>query len=182
MKAAIGGIIKATGKLPDDENRLAEDIEQADIEYALHLRVRSARKGDWRKSLKRVRAELENSAKLIDADPLLKRLAGPSDLPRLVQVLRNIESWADRLAAHHGSKKDRQPTPMEWVAGVALPLVYAERFSARITFDRDDDGNPTGPLIDFIEAAMTALGLRYSQASIARAITRLKTDRDNSRD
>ena len=70
-KAAIDRIIVAASGPPDDENLLAADIEQADIDFDLHFDVKTARADNWRKLLKRIRKSLESNARLIElrSDP-----------------------------------------------------------------------------------------------------------------
>jgi hypothetical protein len=169
-REAISHIIAAVGKKPDDETLLAADIEQAYINYEIECEVEDADLAKTRKLLERICKGLESATKLIDSNPFIKRVARPYDLPGLLKALRNTELWQgmrlreERL--HPKPKELRQPNAIETLAGETLPLVYERRFDSDITFNRDDDENVKGPVIDFIEATMTVLGLHYSRGSI----------------
>jgi hypothetical protein len=179
--AALDRIIKAAGKQPDDEAQLAADIDEADLDYRLHLSKKAARAASHRKAAERIRKSPEKSAKLLDSYPLIKAAAYRRLSSGLRQIIRNIEVWQRRPEAQRHSESRQPAPPLERLAGVSLALVYERRFGGAITFDRGDDGKPRGPLIDFIEATIAELGLPYSRQSIGTAISDLRTARDSSR-
>jgi hypothetical protein len=172
--AAIARIIAAVGKQPDDETKLAEDIEQAFVEFDIQSKVKRARGGDHGAKLRSLRKNLEKEIKLIKSEPFLKKYA--DDLLLVVKALGWYETWRDRHAAQYRVIKGRKPSPLEWLAGVLLPIIYVNRFDAPVTFDRDDERKPHGALIGFIAAVLAELGLPYTAESIARAVTRLKNN------
>ena len=78
--------------------------------------------------------------------------------------------------------RGRRPTAKEWLAGVSLPLVFELHFLKKATLSRrTKDQKLTGPMIQFVGAVMTELGLRYKDESIAKAFTRLKALQEKQR-
>lgn len=172
-KAAIDRIIAATGKQADDEEKLLANLEGAEIDFDVHQDLKRERGVDYRRKLRRIRTSLESTVAAIDADPSLKSHAAPYDLSRLVQGLRNLETWADRYSAQHSANEGRQSSPVEWLAGMSLPHIYEERFNCPATIDRDENERPRGAVINFIVATLAELDLSYERESIVRAMTRL---------
>jgi hypothetical protein len=92
-------------------------------------------------------------------------------------VEHRVKSVADKWERGHErdpSLKGRRPTEEDWLAGVELPLVFERHFLHRAGRSRAKSGSgpPTGPMVDFISAAMRELGFKYTKESIARAYTR----------
>jgi hypothetical protein len=179
-KAAIERIVKATGRSPDDADKLVEDICQADDDYSQTLNVKQAEAQRTHRLLKRIRKGMANSAKLIETDPIIKKIADSYELPRLLEALGNFENWQAmrHRAKKNQGKKSRQASAIEWLAGVSLPLVYERRFGAAVVYSRRaGDSVPHGPAVSFIEATLAELGLKYDRHSIGRALTRLRGTR-----
>jgi hypothetical protein len=102
-----------------------------------------------------------------------------------LQSLRERLSW---LAREWQGKMDlpyslkgRRPRELEWLAGVALPLVYERHFLHRAGRSRNAAGEVSGPTIRFIQATLNEVGILYSEESIARAFSRLTALRNERR-
>jgi hypothetical protein len=195
--AAIARILKAVGKSRVNKKRLAADIVGASMEKPSYLDVLEGSSAKSR--LKKVRRILQALAKqdaLIDADPYIGATINKIDWPfqvppikdvllRLLRLERSLawlsKQWRGKVDVPD-NLKDRRPTEREWLAGVSLPLVYERHFLRRAGRSRNVKGDPTGPMVDFIDAALKELGLPYARESIVRAFTRLSAQRTVQRD
>lgn len=203
--AAIDRIVKAVGKPPDDKEKLALDIDSAEIQLRIVGLYEGAKATERHALVRRIRKGIEKYVALINADRLIcddlqdmaggPPMGGAPPAEGLLAALRRLEDSTGRTATALHSKDNlppslkrpppkerRRPTGGEWLLGVTLPLVYEKRFGSRITFNRDIDGKPIGPLIDFIQSTTEALGLAYKRETIAKAITRLREIRDSCRE
>jgi hypothetical protein len=107
------------------------------------------------------------------------RKSQPTNLASFLEQLRRAigetekiqqginKAWRSRHK-HDASLRGRRLTEKEWLAGVALPLVFEMHFLKRAARTRDKAGKPSGPMISFIVATMQELGLPYGPESIAR--------------
>ena len=137
---------------------------------------------------------MEKQAALISADPYLSKAMGkavgvaPPPILELHIELRSLEIQLSSLDKKWRSKADlppelrgRRPSELEWLAGVALPLVYERHFLSRAGRSRNAEGEPGGPTVKFVEATLSELSIPYSPESIVRAFTRLRRQRDEER-
>jgi hypothetical protein len=198
--AAIARIVRAVGKHVDNEIRLAGDIHQAycESETPSMLVLFEGPQAQRRlKLLQRILKGVEKQAGLIESDPYVKheinKVSSPFEIPtvqHLLLKLRNLEESLKWLAEQWRSKADvpenpwnRRPSQLEWLAGVLLPLVYERHFLRRAGRSRDmESGEPSGPMIRFIEATLKELGEQiFKRESIARAFTRYTSQRNAER-
>jgi hypothetical protein len=196
-EAAIAKIVQAVGKPCSDEMSLA-----ADIYYASRARPNSldTLDGSTAKSrLKKIRSILRAVEKQVAAinanrfiDAVINKTDTPYQLPpaqQLLSRLRRLERAEVWLAGQWASKSDvpkamkgRRPTEREWLAGVSLPLVYERHFDARAGRSRNAEGEPSGPMVRFVQATLKELGMpNYSAESIVRAFSRLSRCRADQR-
>jgi hypothetical protein len=77
--------------------------------------------------------------------------------------------WAPPGAALSTGR--REGSEKEWLAGVRLPEIYERVFEKKAGRSRAN-GQPSGPCVRFINAAMDVLKIQYKPESIAKAITR----------
>jgi hypothetical protein len=148
--------------------------------------------------LKKVRRILQAVAKsdaLIDSDPYISatvnKINSPFQVPPIKDVLLRLrrlerslawlsEQWRSKVDVPN-NLRDRRPTEREWLSGVSLPLVYERHFLRRAGRSRNAEGDPTGPMVDFVDAALIELGRPYARESIVRAFARLSTQRTDRR-
>jgi hypothetical protein len=194
--AAIARIVEAVGKSIDDEAQLATDIFEACITTRLKLDLSEGSKAAQRlQKVQSIRREVERQTALISADTYLSKAIGdPAGVKPLVNILelrdalRGLEIQLSVLAKRWRSKTDlppelkgRRPSGPEWLAGVALPLVYERHFLSPAGRSRNARGEPGGPTVRFVDATLKELGIRYSPESIVRAFTGLWRQRDEER-
>jgi hypothetical protein len=190
---AIGRIIEAIKKphkkidLLTSEVDLANGIYRAAIEtHSKFDRSERLQASNRLKNVKRVIKNIQKQITFISTDPFLSReITTPSGLaiPLIVQLLFQLQNLKNKLSwlAEHKvdlppTLKSRRPSELEWLAGVALPLVYERNFSSRAGRSRTQR-KPGGPTIRFIAATLKELGVFYSEESIVRAMSRLKAFR-----
>jgi hypothetical protein len=201
--AAIARILNAVGKSTfdevqlstDDEVQLASDIFEAYAATPSKVDLHEGSKAAKRlKKVKGIRRVVEEQAGLIAADPYLRQAIGkargikPPPILELHIELLTLETQLSSLADKWRSKSDlrpelkgRRPSEPEWLAGVALPLLYERHLLSPAGRSRNAKGEPGGPTVRFIEATLSELSIPYSLESIARAFTRLKRERDDER-
>jgi len=138
---------------------------------------------------------VETQAALISADSYLSAaickdvgLIRPPPIGELRIQLRSLEIQLSSLAKEWRTKIDlppelsgRRPSEPEWLAGVALPLVYERHFLSPAGRSRNMEGEPGGPTVRFIEATLSELTIPFKRESIVRAFSRLKRERDVER-
>ena len=193
--AAITRILKAVGKSTDDEVQLAIDIFEAYVATPSKLDLQEGSKAAQRlQKVKGIRQAVEKQAALISADPYLSKAIGkaegikPPPILELHIELLTLETQLSSLADKWRRKADlppelkgRRPSEPEWLAGVALPLVYERHFLSPAGRSRNAKGEPGGPTVKFVEATLNELSIPYSRESIVRAFTRLGRLRDEER-
>jgi hypothetical protein len=192
--AAIARILNAVGKTPNSEIELANGIFQACIETRCKINSNEGSKANVRlKKVKRILRGVRKQIAFIGTDPFLSEKIkaahglAPSPINHLFFELQCLESELSRLAAEWKRKaklppalKDRRPSETEWLAGVALPLVYERNFFRRAGRSRGTGGKSSGPTVRFIAATLREIDVPYSEESIARAMSRLATLRNGS--
>jgi hypothetical protein len=94
------------------------------------------------------------------------------ELQSLENELSSLAKQWRRKTDLPSSLKDRRPSKLEWMAGVALP-----NFARRAGRSRTPESKPSGPTVRFIAATLKQVGALYSDESIVRAMTRLATFR-----
>jgi hypothetical protein len=200
--AAIARILKAVGKSTenggqlaigtDAEIQLATDIFEAYVATPIQLDPHEDSKATERlRRVKSIREAVEKQAALISADPYLSKAIGkaegikPPPILELHIELLTLETQLSLLADKWQRKADlppelkgRRPSEPEWLAGVALPLVYERHFFSSAGRSRNAKGEAGGPTVRFVEATMSELGIPYSPESIVRAFTRLRRQRE----
>ena len=114
------------------------------------------------------------------------KIAPPMASPAAPKPIEQLNLWLRALAmaegvrerratkwrtAHKddGDLRGRRVTEKEWLAGVSLPLVFEWHFRERAGRSRSKAGEPSGPMVRFIGAAMKELGLPYDDELILRA-------------
>ena len=196
-KAAIARIVKAVNRSPGDEMRLAADIYEADIEASVVTDPFGASVAKRR--LKKVRPILKAVGKLdalITSDPSIADKINSVPTPfhiapvkQLLLAVRGLENELVRLVNKRRNKGDlpadligRRPSEREWLVGVSLPLVYERHFGLRPARSRNVEGQPSGPMVRFIEATLRELGSQeYKPESIVRGFSRLAVQRNEQR-
>jgi hypothetical protein len=186
--AAIERIVKATGRQPDDRNKLAEDIDVADglFETIDTLRKHKPTAGDRR--IDRIQKSMKKLETLINAEPRAKSAIGEAlNFNEAEKALLSLKSTMPIQIGRgryleEKQAKGRRPSLIEWLAGAWLPLVYEKRFGCRATRRLGKDRKPEGAAIDLIEATLAELKLRRGRNSIGRALTRLRATRDQMRE
>jgi hypothetical protein len=201
--AAIARILKAVAKSTDevqvandDEVKLATDVFEAYAASPSKLDPQEGSKAAQRlQKVREILKAVEKQTALISADPYLSKVIGdaagikqPFDIWGLRNELRSLEIQLSLSAERWRREKDlapdvgnRRPSEREWLAGVALPLVYERHFLSPAGRSRNAEGEPGGPAVRFVEATMNELGIPYSAESIVRAFTRLKQQRVEER-
>jgi hypothetical protein len=198
---AIGRILEAVREnrssrleLHTGEIDLATGIYQAFIETRSKLdRYESSKASDRLKKVQRILKGVRKQIDFASKDPYLSKNikepvgVAPSKIVELLLDLQSLENQLSWLAKQWRSKanlsptlKDRRPSELEWIAGVALPLVYERNFARRAARSRTLENKPSGPTIRFIAATLKEVGVLYSDESIVRAMTRLAAFRDGS--
>ena len=153
--AAIARILKAVGKSTenggqlaigtDAEIQLATDIFEAYVATPILLDPHEGSKATERlQRVKSIREAVEKQAALISADPYLSKAIGkaegikPPPILELHIELLTLETQLSSLADKWQRKADlppalkgRRPSEPEWLAGVALPLVYERGYRLR---------------------------------------------------
>jgi hypothetical protein len=187
--AAIGRIIAAVGMTPNSETELSNAIFQSFIETSRKIDPTESSKASNRlKKVKRILNGIRKQMAYIGADPYLcqniKDAVGvaPRPIITLFFELQSLETELSKLAAEWQDKaslppalKTRRPSEIEWLAGVALPLVYERNFRRRAGRSRGSKGKASGPTVRFIAATLKEVGAPYSEESIVRAMSRLVT-------
>lgn len=179
--AAIERIIKAVGCEPDNRGLLAKDIDAADIDFEKMFFWKKASAGTTRKSIQSIREALEDAAKRIGTDPILKKFFDTSELRRLLKGLRYFEEWQRarrREKSKRRQEKDRQPAPFDWLAR-EFGHVYESRFGSPATWSWRGD-KPQGAVINFIEQVLKELGSPCDQSTIGRAFSNHRAKKEKS--
>jgi hypothetical protein len=161
--AALGRIIAVVGREPDDRSQLARDIETAHYEYLLDKSFRGTAAAHTHRLVKRIRAGLVKSARLIKSSPLIKRATGDYDLAALIEALLELESWQ----AQPRKREGRKPSAIEFLAGLILPMIYDARFGPATDRKR----------LEFIETALAELKLARARETIITAMRHCAYDR-----
>ena len=191
----IGRILKAVGKSPNKEVDLATSIYHACVEARAALDPHEGSKASNRlRKVKRILRAIQKQVDFVSADAYLSQNIkdaygiAPKPIILLLFELRSLGENLSWLAKRWREKtdlppslKDRRPSELEWLAGVALPLVYERYFRRRAGRSRNAAGEVGGPAVRFIEATLKELGVEYSPELIARAFTRLTTLRNDRR-
>jgi hypothetical protein len=165
-QAAVDAVIKATGKEPDNPKLLATDLDRAAAELADIVFWKKAAAGRARKSIRRLRKELDSLSKNIDSDPVSRRFFDTTEIKRLGKQAKHFEQW-QRMRRR--PKAARQPAPLDWLIR-SLRDIYCARFGVACWSWHED--KPEGAIIDFIAAVLAQLDYRCSRTTIARALSR----------
>jgi hypothetical protein len=163
---AVDAIIQSAGKEPDNRKLLAGDLDRAAAELSDIVFWKKAAAGRARKSIKRLRKELDGLSKNIDSDPVLRRFFDTTEIKRLGKQAKYFEQWQER---RRRPKAARQPAPLDWLIR-SLRDIYRIRFGDARRSWRGD--KPEGAVIDFVAAVLAQLDYRCSRATIARALSR----------
>jgi hypothetical protein len=196
-EAEIAKIFEAVGRSSKDKIGLATDLYYAAFARRSNLDAMDGSLAKKRlKKIRRILKAIEKQVAAIDADRLISATINKTETPfrippaqQLLSRLRRLEMSQAWLADQWVRKADvsptlrrRRPTEREWLAGVTLPLVYERHFGSRAGRSRNSEGEPTGPMVRFIQASLRALGMpEYSPESIVRAYSRLSEHRDQHR-
>jgi hypothetical protein len=175
-EAAIERIVKAAGMEPDNRDKLAVDIERAQLQFALLSRAE-------KDSIKRIYRDLERLAEVINAIPAAKEAIkkfidfdGASAALRVIKPMPNVSVGRIMVGM---TPKRREPSTVEWFVGYLLAFVFEERFGVRAKYS--DRQHPKGAYISFSGAVLAELGLHVDREIIARGFTRLSKDRNKRR-
>jgi hypothetical protein len=196
--AAINRILKAIREVPTiNETRLATDIYDAYIRAIGVLDPLEISKAEGRlEKLQRVIETIKKLDTLVASDffisATINKVDTPFGMPHIKHMLfdadilkneltRFANQWRRHKADLSRDRKDRRPSLFEWMAGVSLPLVYERHFLRRAGRSRNAKGEPSGPMVRFIEATLKELGLPGKRESIVRAFSRLQRQRDEER-
>jgi hypothetical protein len=180
--AAVTNIIKATGlEQPVDRELLVATIYLAVCEYAEESDFAKLDSKTSRERFTQFRKGIEHCIKQM-RHPWLKEMAASHRLPDLLRRLHVWEHWYGRRGAEEArrSKGQRQPSRIERLIGLWLPLAYRCCFRLPDTWSRKD-GEPSGPVIRFIAAVLAELNLTdltLSNETIGTAMHQLKRLRD----
>jgi hypothetical protein len=182
--AAVARIIRATGlplQQPADKDYLAAAIFLAicdldEMTHAADLDLETRRK--WHT---RFFKNIEECIKLGERDPLLKGIADRYKLPDLLRSLGWWEEWQTsrreaekarrekaRQKKARGEKIQRQPSALDWLIGLWLPLIYERCFGLRASWSWGSD--PPEPAIRFIKAVLKELKLECADNTIRSAM------------
>jgi hypothetical protein len=195
--AAIGRIIEAVKKPRSKIDLRTSEIELANGTYRAFIETRgkldpleSSKASNRLNKVKRILKSIRKHIAFIGTDPYLSQRikdaygVAPSPINQLFFELQSLENELSSLAKQWRRKtdlpsslKDRRPSKLEWMAGVALPLVYERNFARRAGRSRTPESKPSGPTVRFIAATLKQVGALYSDESIVRAMTRLATFR-----
>jgi hypothetical protein len=171
---AIAFIVEATGKEPDSRGRLARDIFLTSAAFHISDLTRQTKTGEPAKRIKRVQKNIQKLEALVSKYPQVKEAIGTSlNFQEALMALDLLVNPRLKLGDKIVGTEDRQPSPIEWLAGCFLPVIFEERFGSPATFSRVDD-IPHGPVIYFIETVLLAHGRRYSRNLIGTAISRFR--------
>ena len=187
-KAAIEDIIEATGKPPDSEDQLARDLDVVDTLFAFYENMHSSKPADRKKQINRIATALKKWESVVNKQPdYIKETIGKSlNFKEALAALSRPESKVDFRIGDFVFEikvpllRRREPTPIETLTGLLLPLVFETRFGLPAKWSRQA-GQPHGPVIDFIEATAGKLGVNCSRETIGRAFSRLKNEREQLR-
>lgn len=177
--AAIKRIASATGREPDDPDKLAASIERAHVQFELI---------DGAKKEHRIKTITKNLARLA-TDPIAREvLKKHIDFDGASASLRALEAgrWDEPIVSVGRlmvgrNPKSRPPSTFESFVSL-LAMAFEERFKRKAKFSRDSAGRPKGEFVSFSEAVLAELGLgSVNRENIARGLTRLKGDRDRRR-
>jgi hypothetical protein len=196
--AAINRILKAVGEVPtNNEIRLATDIYEAYIRAIVVLDPLEISRGAGRlEKLRRIVEAIKKLDTLVASDffisatinkvdtpfgmPPIKRMLLDADILKN-ELTRFASQWQRHKADLWRGLKSRGPSELEWLMGVSFPLVYERHFLRRAGRSRNAKGEPSGPMVRFIEATLKELGLPRKRESIVRAFSRLQRQRDEER-
>jgi hypothetical protein len=174
-RKAIECIVAAAGKEPDSRDQLAADIDAASYAFAMFDAVHRM-KPVQKRQIQRVVKAIKRLETLVNKQPQVKALIGDSlnfkdALASLDQPDSRMRFMVERLA-HSG----RQTTPIEYLTGLLLPLIFEDRFDLPSKWTRRK-GDPDAPVIAFIEATTEQMGVKCSRETIGSALSRLKQQR-----
>ena len=149
------------------------------------------------KHVRRIRKTTEKLARLLgndlSADAMIASQLRPPVLLPLQQQASSVASIIEQILGAAASiervqeciakkwrtahKRDpdlrgRRVTEKEWLAGVSLPLVFERFFLRRAGRSHTKHGEPSGPMVRFISAALKEVELDYGEGAIVRAYSR----------
>jgi hypothetical protein len=108
----------------------------------------------------------------INAAKRLERLAHKH--PAIIAAIGKSHAETSAALTRLAARQQSIPTPINYIAGVMLPLIFEEHFKQRAT--------ATGPYIDFALAIFKQWGLTPSPDTIATALGRLSKQRSEQRE